>query len=349
MVELADQRTSNVPSGGLRRLGLLADDIRDLVPRGFHLDVVKHHRREDHARNAHQLFSDYQPDQREPHRVFDPVADDFAVEEVFKFVDDHQEDQREQGDLGGNRESDTNDERVTDDVANDRKQPAKKREHNDHHDVVVSVPDQEESGQDRVNQRNHDLRPDNLRKAAVESLKALAQFANDRGIQAPFDDVGIVVHLPFGAGEQADGHHESDDQHRELKNGRPRVTSHIGDLVFDLAEGDGLEAGVIGEGQFDLLLFGEVDHSWDGRIGDFRQCLVSLLGEIEQPVTDRRDGDDVDRDAEGLAAAKAELAQGEVTEEDCKRQSRQVQYSDQRKEERDDRIGNAGGLAHVRR
>src|SRR5206468_44997 len=81
------------------------------------------------------------------------------------------------------------------------------------------------------------------------------------------------------------------------------------DLVFDLAKRDGFEAGIIGnirpgEGQFDLLLLRKVHHGRYRCVGDVRQCLVGLLGEIEQSVSDGHDRDDVDRDAEGFAAAK---------------------------------------------
>jgi len=57
---------------------------------GFHSDVVEYHRRQDHSGQPHQPFAQHQGQECEPKRVADAVADDFAVEEVFQFMNDHE-------------------------------------------------------------------------------------------------------------------------------------------------------------------------------------------------------------------------------------------------------------------
>ena len=68
----------------------------------------------DHARNAHQLFAEHQPDECQPHRTFDAVADDLAVEEIFQLVDDDEEDQCDERHLRRDRERHADDEDVAD-------------------------------------------------------------------------------------------------------------------------------------------------------------------------------------------------------------------------------------------
>src|SRR6185436_9313950 len=69
----------------------------DLDFRSFELQVMEDDRREDHARNAHQLFANDQAEQRQPERRLDAVAHDLAVEEIFELMDDHQKDECHQG------------------------------------------------------------------------------------------------------------------------------------------------------------------------------------------------------------------------------------------------------------
>lgn len=52
----------------------------DFVSRRLHFDVMQDDRGENHAGNAHQFFPKHQPDERQPHRTFDAVADDLAIE-----------------------------------------------------------------------------------------------------------------------------------------------------------------------------------------------------------------------------------------------------------------------------
>src|SRR4051794_28118585 len=71
--------------------------LRCLNPRGLQLDIIQHHWRENHAWDPHQFFTKDQPQQRQPEWIADSVANNFSIQEVFKFVDDDQEKQTDDG------------------------------------------------------------------------------------------------------------------------------------------------------------------------------------------------------------------------------------------------------------
>lgn len=85
---------------------------------------MQDHRCEDHPWNAHQTFAYDESGQSEPHGIFDPVPDDLAVQEILQLVQSHEEDERSDREVQGNRDRDGYNDRVADHVADDRDQAA---------------------------------------------------------------------------------------------------------------------------------------------------------------------------------------------------------------------------------
>src|ERR1700757_3109365 len=80
------QSTNNVA-------GLAASLASCLRRRFTHFDfgklqpqIIQDHGSENHSRNSHQPFTNNQGKQRQPDWIADPVADYFAIQEIFQFV-----------------------------------------------------------------------------------------------------------------------------------------------------------------------------------------------------------------------------------------------------------------------
>ena len=86
------RRAPNLPNLGryLSSLGGVAVHVHNLQLCPLNLQIIQDHGSQNHSWNPRQALSNQEADECEPHRIFDSSADDSAVEEILKFMQDDQ-------------------------------------------------------------------------------------------------------------------------------------------------------------------------------------------------------------------------------------------------------------------
>ena len=87
----------------------------------------------------------------------DAVSNDLAVEKVLEFVDDDQEDQRDQGHPWRDSEGDADHDRIADEIADDWQQAAKEGETDNDQRITQLCDQDEDGGEGRVNRGDDNL------------------------------------------------------------------------------------------------------------------------------------------------------------------------------------------------
>lgn len=136
---------------------------------------------EDHAGDSHKPLTEHQGQQGEPHRVFDAVTDDLAVQEVFKLVDGDEEAEGDDGQFRFYRERDASDERVADEVADDGQQAAEKSGDGEQGRVGYPSGGQEDGREQGVDGRDQHLRAHDPGEALEESAETPADLRGRLG------------------------------------------------------------------------------------------------------------------------------------------------------------------------
>src|SRR6185503_12274605 len=115
--------------------------------------------------------------------------------------------------------------------------------------------------------------------------------------------------------KDADGNNTTDDEEYELSGGDLGEVCHFAHVLsFSYClHRHRFEAVVISEGQLYISLFRPRDHSWDGGLGNLRETVGGLSGEVSQPVRDAKEEDGEHHDRNPFAVTgELELAQQEV-------------------------------------
>jgi hypothetical protein len=281
--------------------------------------------RQNHPRNSHQPFHENQRQQRQPHRIFDPVPNDLAVQEIFQFVNDDEVNQRDDGVLWRPGEGDADNHRIAEEVPDNRQQSGEKREHDNQPGRGQAGPKHEYRGDGGVDAGNQDLCSNHGGKTFVKCSKTPEDRARRRRVK-----IGIAALLAEDrktGHKQRRGHHQPDDEERELLGGDFREISKRLELRFGLFDREGFQAVEIVEGQGDIVFFRELEHSRNGFFGDLGKHLDGLFEKINEAAKDSADDEKENDDCQPAMIFEIQFGQREVGKKDHEQRRRQMQQS----------------------
>src|SRR5205085_12421658 len=140
--------------------------------------------------------------------------------------------------------ADENDDRVADDIADDREKAAEKRQADNDRAIGQSDEKDEDRGQHRIDRRDRHLGADDGGKAAVKFAEARRDLVAVNRIEIVLELVGFTEEIEPAIEEQA---HRADDRDDDENEGRRSVAGEISEnaevtrLVSDRRHGRGLK------------------------------------------------------------------------------------------------------------
>src|SRR5581483_9110223 len=215
----------------------------------FRSEVVEHDGGEDHSGDAHQFLAEDQPEQRQPDRAADASADDFAVEEVFEFVNYNQKHQGDQGHPGRKGEANADHQAVADQISDHRDQAAKESYADDHDGIREARNHDKNGGEHGVDGRDADLRAHHHGETGVESTEAFRNLLAASQVEIVGHGASFAVEFELRMEEKADGHDATHDEQHEFSGcaaGEIGEAANVLRLAPSGVHGEIFEAVVIG-------------------------------------------------------------------------------------------------------
>ena len=279
--------------------------------------------------------------------MIDPAADDAAVEKILELVNPDEKNESPAGQLRRHGEGDANDDRVADQVADDREHTADESENDDEAGVAQADREAEDRGQGGVDRGNNDLRAHDGGEALVKRCEPVSDLRGVEAVEVRFRPVFHAPRLEVRIQKHAHRDHDSDEQEDELLRRDLHVVTQLAERVAHALERDGAQAVDIGKGQFDAVLLREADDERDGGFDDFREGDESALKKEDGSAKDGGDDDQEQHYRDPLLAPESELAQREVTKESDQKRRPKLQPGHENQENGKNGIGNGGGLLHA--
>src|ERR1700722_10695333 len=313
---------------------------------------MQHHRREDHAGDAHESFADHQSEQHQPDGGLDFGPDDFAGQEVAQFVDQHQKYQGPQAFGRRDHEPQRHDQRVADQIADDRNEAAEKGEPDGDDQMLQAHNLHENSGQNSVDGRDGDLGIRHHGEAEVKGGETAADFFAAERIQVLAGGAGGGIQFQRRLEIQTNGHNHTDEQVNELRRGAARDIGKGAEVVGLAArefERLFLQAFQVGEGQPNLMVGGPLHNGRQGAVGDVRQIPDRGVNKIGKRVGDPGQQHQEDGHGQPFRARlhEIQLRDDVIGEQNREQERAQVKPSCQYQNQQEKTKGNAAGLAHA--
>src|SRR5581483_293091 len=278
-------------------------------------------------------------------------ADDFAVEEVFEFVNYNQKHQGDQGHPGRKGEANADHQAVADQISDHRDQAAKESYADDHDGIREARNHDKNGGEHGVDGRDADLRAHHHGETGVESTEAFRNLLAASQVEIVGHGASFAVEFELRMEEKADGHDATHDEQHEFSGcaaGEIGEAANVLRLAPSGVHGEIFEAVVIGEGQFYAVLASPLNDGGDGFVRDAREGFDGLVDKVTQPVSDARNEDDEQHHSQPFGAAfhEVELREGEVREQRGHKRGGQVQPTSQHQRGGNKEIGDAPRFAH---
>src|SRR6266567_6833508 len=136
----------------------------------------------------------------------------------------------------GNRQRNENNDRITDEVADDGHQTAKKCDRNDERRIREANRDNENRGQYRIDQGNRDLCTHDCGEAAVEIAESCGYFIAANRVKIVLHCVGAPVRVEASFEKETARRDNSDNSKNQQRRGAPGKMSEVLQVMRFLLE-----------------------------------------------------------------------------------------------------------------